>query len=207
MQAAKAAVFSRRLYGIFGRPLRRWAEKWALLEPSLDLNAIQRSQGAVACRQASRFPLRVELQRANSLLLLSRLVDAEDVVLPWERPGARYNYHMFPVLLRDKEERTAVRAAMWKQFVDTSTLYSGVVEECRKFGYRGGCPVAESVAERLVTLPNHAALSRSDIDTVAQVFLASLKAYRSARPSYPVMNVGVRRPATEREAPASLSRQ
>ena len=108
--------------------MRRWAEKWAILEPSLDLNAIQRSYAAVACRQAFRFPRRVELQRANSLRLLSQIAGAEDVVLPQERPGARYNYHLFPVLLRDREERSAVMAAMWEQFVDTSMIYCDVVQ-------------------------------------------------------------------------------
>ena len=183
LQSAKAAVFSRCLYGFFGRPVRRWSDKWALLEPRLDLQAIQRSWAAVACRQALRFPRRVERQRANSLRLLARLGALEDVVLPREWPGAQYNYHLFPVLLRDRQERAAVRAAMWASFVDTSMIYSGVVRECRKFGYRGGCPVAESVADRLITLPNHAALTGEDIDTVATVFLSSLQACRDAQPS------------------------
>jgi dTDP-4-amino-4,6-dideoxygalactose transaminase len=204
LQAAKAAVFNRRLYGVFGRPMRRWVEKWALLEPGLDLKVIQRAHAAVACRQALRFPERVEQQRANSLRLLSQLTDTEDVILPRERPGARYNYHLFPVLLRNHTERAAVRAAMWKRFVDTSTLYSGVVEVCRKFGYRGGCPVAESVADRLITLPNYAGLSESDIDTVAQVFLSSLTACRSTRPGHPVMGFGDRSPVQEKEPSRSL---
>jgi dTDP-4-amino-4,6-dideoxygalactose transaminase len=181
LQAAKAAVFHRRLYGFFGRPMRRWADKWALLEPCLDLQAIQRSWAAVARRQALRFPRRVELQRANSLRLLAKLGVVEDVVFPQERSGAQYNYHLFPVLLRDGEERTAVMAAMWDEFVDTSMIYSGVVKECRRFGYRGGCPVAESVADRLITLPNHASLTGRDIDTVATVFLSNLQACRDAQ--------------------------
>ena len=36
-------------------------------------------------------------------------------------------------------------AAMWARFVDTSKIYSGVVEEARKFGYTGGCPIAGRV--------------------------------------------------------------
>jgi perosamine synthetase len=179
MQAAKAAVFTRPLYGILAKPVRRWAEQWALLEPCLDLKAIQRSYAAAASRQALRFPPRVEKQRANSLRLLSQISAAEDVVLPFERPGARYNYHLFPVLLRNREERKALMAAMWSRFVDTSMIYSGVVRECRKYGYEGGCPVAESVADRLITLPNYASLSDSDIDYVAQAFLFSLQACRS----------------------------
>jgi perosamine synthetase len=181
LQAAKAVVFDRRLYGFFGRPMRRWTDKLALLEPCLDLQAIQRSWAAVACRQALRFPERVALQRANSLRLLARLGSVEDVIFPRERSGAEYNYHLFPVLLRDREERTAMMAAMWGRFVDTSMIYSGVVQECRQFGYLGGCSVAESVADRLITLPNYAALTGQDIDHVAQVFLSALLAWRSDR--------------------------
>ena len=175
LQAAKAAVFTQPLYGTFGRPVRRWVEKWALLEPSLDENAIQRSHAAVAVRQASRIAQRVEQQRANSLHLLLHLSAAEDVVLPFERPQARYNYHLFPVLLRNQDERAAVRCSMWARFIDTSMIYSNVVTESRRLGYRGGCPISEAVANRLITLPNYAALSDQDIDQVADVFLSSLR--------------------------------
>jgi perosamine synthetase len=176
--AAKAVVFHRRLYGICGRPMRRWAEDWALLEPCQDLRSIQRSWAAVACRQAISFQERVAVQRANSLQLLARLRDAEDVVLPRERLGTRYNYHLFPVLLRNRQERTDMMAAMWKQFVDTSRIYSEVVKEAYRFGYGGGCPVAESVADRLITLPNYAGLGGPEIDAVAHAFISSLQACR-----------------------------
>lgn len=180
MQAAKAAVFTRSLYGVFGRPMRRWAERWALLEPDLDMSAMQRSYAAAALRQAAHMPVRVRLQRTNSLRLLARLKAAEDVVLPYERPGASYNYHLFPVLLRDPGERAPLMSAMWSRFVDTSMIYSGAVEECRRYGYRGGCPVAESVAGRLITLPNYAALEAYDIDYVADVFLTGLQGVRDS---------------------------
>jgi dTDP-4-amino-4,6-dideoxygalactose transaminase len=140
----------------------------------------------------------VERQRANSLRLLSELAGVEDVILPQERPGARYNYHLFPVLLRDGKERAAVIDAMWAKFVDTSIIYSSVVRECRRFGYTGGCPVAESVADRLITLPNHAALAVDDIDAVAQVFLSTLHACRSTYAGAQVpspVGLGVRQPA------------
>jgi hypothetical protein len=179
LQSAKAIVFTRPLYGVLGKPLRRWAEDWALLEPSLDLHRIQRSYAAVASLQALRLPQRVARQRANSLRLLSHLANTEDIVLPQERPAARYNYHLFPVLLRDREERRYVMSAMWAKFIDSSMIYSNAVRQCRLFGYRGGCPVAESVADRLITLPNHAALSDRDIDSVAQVFLSSLRSWRN----------------------------
>jgi dTDP-4-amino-4,6-dideoxygalactose transaminase len=186
MQGAKAVVFNRYLYGLFGRPMRRWVEQMALLEPCLDMHAIQASWAAGACRQALRFPQRVAWQRINSLRLLEQLGDVDDTVMPRERHGAQYNYHMFPVLLRDAAERKAVMDGMWRQFVDTSKIYSGVVREARRFGYRAGCPVSESVADRLITLPNYASLTARDIDTVAEVFLAALNTHRRALPTAPV---------------------
>jgi dTDP-4-amino-4,6-dideoxygalactose transaminase len=182
LQGAKSAVFSRSLYGMLGKPMRRWVEKLAILEPGVEMQAIQRAHAAGACRQASRFAERVERQRANSLRLLAELSGAEGVVLPRERLGARYNYHLFPVLLRDTEERVAVRNAMWSRFIDTSTIYSHAIAECRKLGYQDGCPVAESVASRLITLPNYADLANPEIDKVAEVFMRRLKACRAKRP-------------------------
>ena len=96
------------------------------------------------------------------------------VVLPRERPGAQHNYHLFPVLLRNRIERDAMMRAMWEQFVDSSKIYSDVVDRCRRFGYQGGCPASESVAERLITIPNYATLTHEDVDWVAQAFLSSL---------------------------------
>ena len=112
----------------------------------------------------------------------------EDLVFPWERPGARYNYHLFPVLLRNREERALMMAAMWASFIDTSMIYSGVVNEARRHGYVSGCPISESVADRLITLPNYAALSGQAIDSVAQVFLSCLQACRDAgvKPAAPL---------------------
>jgi dTDP-4-amino-4,6-dideoxygalactose transaminase len=188
MQAAKAIVFRPRWYGILGKPFRRWAEDWALLEPQLDGSAIQRPHAAVARRQAELITLRVEQQRANSRRLLTLLETVDDVVLPRERFGARYNYHLFPVLLRDPAERAAIAEAMWMEYVDTSTIYSGSIDAARKRGYRGGCPVAESVAGRLLTLPNYATMTGDEIEIVAQLFIASVKAWRSKRPSYPFVN-------------------
>jgi dTDP-4-amino-4,6-dideoxygalactose transaminase len=180
LQIAKAAVFHRRVYGICGKPVRRWIERWALLEPILDQSTIQRPWGAVACRQASRLASRVQSQRASSLQLLMRLAGAEGVVLPHERPGARCNYHLFPVLVRNRQERAAAIAGMWSRFVDTSMIYCNVVDEARRFGYQGSCPIAESVADRMMTLPNYAGLAAEDIDRVADAFRSSLAACRKS---------------------------
>jgi dTDP-4-amino-4,6-dideoxygalactose transaminase len=178
IQVAKAITFRRHLYGIIGLPNRSWVEKKAILEPELSHHRIQRHQAAVAIRQAARFRERVARQRQNSLYLLSLLHGVENVVLTAEWPGAEYNYHIFPVLVAGAEERAAIRAAMLARGVDTSQLYSNVIEHSRKLGYQRGCPVSESVADRLITLPNYASLSKADIERVARVFRDSLRLCR-----------------------------
>ena len=182
LQAAKAVVFRRPLYGILGITTRSWAEKRAFLEPRLSRKQIQRPHATVALRQAWRFRERVARQRENSLHLLSLLQGAKGVVLPCEWPGAAYNYHLFPVLMADERERNTVAAVMLSQGVETSHLYSESIDHCRKLGYQGGCPVSESVATRLLTLPNYASLSRTDIRRVAQAFLQALRQCRAPSP-------------------------
>ena len=177
-QVVKAFLFHRPMYGILGLPIRSWAEKRAFLEPVLSRKQIQRPHAAVALRQALRFRERVARQRQNSLYLLSLLQGAEGVVLPWEWPGAAYNYHLFPVLMANLRERDAVAAAMLTHGIDTSHLYSDSIDHSRKLGYQGGCPVAESVAARMMTLPNYASLSRTDIERVARAFLQALRQCR-----------------------------
>lgn len=180
LQVAKAVLFHRPVYGILGIPIRAWAEKRAFLEPVLSRKQVQRSHAAVALRQALRFRERVARQRENSLYLLSLLQGAEDVVLPWEWRGAAYNYHLFPVLMSNLRERDAVAATMLTQGIDTSHLYSDSIDHSRKLGYQSGCPVAESVAARLLTLPNYASLRRVDVERVAQVFLQALGQARAS---------------------------
>ncbi len=180
LQTVKAMVFRRPIYGILGIWFRPWAEKRAFLEPVLSRKQIQRPHATVALREARRFRERVARQRENSLYLLSLLQGADGIVLPREWPGAAYNYHLFPVLTAGEEERNAVAGAMLSQGIDTSHIYSDSITHSRKLGYRGGCPVAESVAARLLTLPNYASLSRTDIERVARAFLQALQQHRGS---------------------------
>ena len=179
LQVAKAIVFKRFSYGVLGLPIRPWIEKRAILEPILSRKQIQRHHAAVALRQALRFRERVARQRENSLYLLSLLQKAEGVVLPFEWLDSTYNYHLFPVLLADNRECSAVAESMLRQGVDTSRIYSNVISHSRNFGYKGGCPVSEAVATRLLTLPNYASLSKADIQRVARSFLQALRQVRS----------------------------
>lgn len=179
-QWAKAIMFTRLCYGLAGFAVRRHAEPHKLLEPHMNIEGVRRPQAAVAVRAAEGLPGLVARQRHNSLLLLSLLQSAEDVALPVEPAGCQYNYHLFPVLVRDKDERDAVRQRMSDVSVDTSKIYFDVADSARHYGYCGECPIAESVASRIITLPNYAALSEAQIHRVAATFLTCLQEARQS---------------------------
>lgn len=181
-QPLKAFIFRQGVYGLIGRPLRPSLETKGILEPTMDEDRIQPGQATVALRQVARLQAVVERQRENSLHLLKCIGEVENVRLPVERPGARYNYHLFPVLVSDKRERDLVRDKMLERDVDTSKIHFNTVELSRPLGYESGCPVSESAADRMLTLPNYAALSKASIEHVAEAFLAALKEARATRP-------------------------
>ena len=169
------------MYGAVARPLRPRMERYAVLEPELDMKAIQPSQAVVALRQIRSYEARAKGQRENGHRLLSALSDVPGLVLPHERPGCEYAYHFFPVLVSDAEERDSVARRMLEKSVDTSRVYFNVVSDARRLGYGGGCPVAEAAAQRMMTLPNYAALTTQEIDYVAETFIEAVEAHRSNR--------------------------
>ncbi len=183
MQAAKALLFKRPLYGLLASRLREQAESHTLLGANLDELAIAPASAAVAVAQAnSGFRARVEKQRANARHLIGLLGDIEDIQLPIEPCDSRYNYHLFPVLAASREEREAVMQSMLVQGIDTSRVHHSSIEIARKSGYRGGCPVSESVAGRMLTLPVSANLSVADVNRVAAAFRLAILRYREASP-------------------------
>ncbi len=180
MQAAKAALFRRPLYGLAGHAARSSTKPRSLFTANLDLQAIARGSAAVVLRQAAVFAARVREQQSNSLFLLDQLAGIQDIELPYQPRGATYNRALFPVLAGDSRERDAVRAGMRKWGVDTSRLHSNSPECAQALGYEGGCPVSEQVASTLVVLPNQAGLTREDLKRVADSFRAALEAHRSS---------------------------
>jgi dTDP-4-amino-4,6-dideoxygalactose transaminase len=131
--------------------------------------------------QARTFASRVREQRSNSLFLLHELAGIEGIKLPYEAEGAVYNRYLFPVLVRDEEERDAVRGGMRERGVDTSRIHFNSTTNAVALGYRGGCRVSERVASTLLTLPNHAVLKARELDRIVRSFRAALAAHRSSK--------------------------
>jgi dTDP-4-amino-4,6-dideoxygalactose transaminase len=58
------------------------------------------------------------------------------------------------------------------------------VETAGRNGYAGSCPISESAAGRILTLPNYAGLGTRDLDRIASAFRTAVKQHRTlARPA------------------------
>jgi hypothetical protein len=180
MQLAKSALFSRALYGPLGNRARAAAEDRGYLLAKMNSQGIAGSSAAAVRRLAARSGERLGRQRENSLKLLAWLRDADDLILPAERPGARYGYSLFPVVTASEDERDTVMQTMFELGVDTSKIHYNSAECAARHGYAGGCPVSENVARRILTLPNFATLDNFDLERVALAFLAGLKRHRES---------------------------
>jgi dTDP-4-amino-4,6-dideoxygalactose transaminase len=142
------------------------------------MSAMAPHQAAIVGRQATRLRHRLEIQRRHSVKIIEALSTLPKLVLPLERPKTRYNRHLFPVLVDTPEERRAVASEMLVNNIDVSEMYWEIASQLREFGYSGNCPVSESVAGRMLTLPNSADLTEAQVDFVAHTFEASVRKYR-----------------------------
>jgi perosamine synthetase len=180
MQYAKAQLFSRPLYGTLGNRLRASSEDTGFLLAKVDARAIAPSSAAAVLTLARTHSERAARQRAHSLHLIGALSSTPGILLPVEPRGARYGYSSFAVVAATPEERNEIRQIMLHLGIDTSALHHNSIETAAANGYRGGCPVSERVAERILMLPNSANLTAKDLDRVVSAFHTALERSRAA---------------------------
>lgn len=81
-------------------------------------------------------------------------------------------YLRFPIVLGSREERDRLYAASEESGLGVSTMYPRAISALPEIQPTGGgmaCPVAEMLAERLVTLPTHSLVSAGDKEQVCRL--------------------------------------
>jgi len=99
--------------------------------------------------------------------------------LPVRPPDRESAYHMFYVLLRDREQRNSVLESMRAAGVQATFHYVPLhsSDAGRRFAARPTeCPVSEDVSGRLLRLPFYNELSPADTDRVVATFVESVGA-------------------------------
>jgi dTDP-4-amino-4,6-dideoxygalactose transaminase len=108
-------------------------------------------------------------RRRNASRLSHALAGNSKVVVPTERPGYRHVYHQYTVRIENGRDRVQHRlrelgvgsAVHYPIPVHRQPLYQDLGYGSMEF------PVAETMADEVLSLPVHPALSDSDVDRVA----------------------------------------
>jgi len=130
-------------------------------------------QAAIGLCQLARLEQVTEARRANAAFL-DRAIDPERFPRPRTLPGHRHVYHQYVVRIprRAGLDRRAVQEELSRQGVSSAVHYPVPVH--RQPAYRGltsaALPRAEAAAEEILSIPVHPALTRADLEQVAEAF-------------------------------------
>jgi dTDP-4-amino-4,6-dideoxygalactose transaminase len=114
--------------------------------------------------------------------LLRPVAAAEGLTLPHVPPGDVPGYHLYYVLLPDRQERDRVLAAMRAAGVMGTFHYVPLhsAPGGRRFAARPtDCPVTDDVSGRLIRLPFHNALAPAEVERTVETLLAACRGPRA----------------------------
>jgi dTDP-4-amino-4,6-dideoxygalactose transaminase len=104
--------------------------------------------------------------------------ESRDIRLPEIPPECEHPFHLFYLLMPNPDQRLQMIGHLKSKGVQAVFHYQPLhtSQMGLKFGGRpGGCPVAESVSERLVRLPLYNSMTEADVEYV----IAAVKSYNS----------------------------
>jgi dTDP-4-amino-4,6-dideoxygalactose transaminase len=117
-------------------------------------------------------------RRRNASRLSQALAGNLEIVVPTERPGYRHVYHQYTVRIENGRDR--VQHRLRELGVGSAVHYPIPVHRqpiYQDLGYGSlEFPVAETMADEVLSLPVHPALSDSDVDRVAGSLLEAIAA-------------------------------
>ncbi|WP_440992011.1 DegT/DnrJ/EryC1/StrS family aminotransferase [Haloarchaeobius baliensis] len=125
-----------------------------------DMNA------ALGRAQLGELPSYNEARRRNAARLDEALEDTP-LVTPTEPSDRRHVYHQYTVRCGNRDE---VISALDDHGIDAGVYYPSTIHELEAFdGFESRSPVAERVADEVLSLPVHPGVSRREIDYVGRV--------------------------------------
>lgn len=130
----------------------------------------------MVARRLEDFPARMERTRENARIMMEVLASVA-VVPPIERNWALHSYFLFAIKFRDRSARDAASSYLARRGVDSIRFYGDAPAMAAGYGYGRDCPVSESSASTILTVPAHARLTRRDLERIT----AALRGLGEAR--------------------------
>jgi len=149
------------------RSLRNWGTERRYFHVLKGFNyRMEGIQGAILRVKLRRLEEWTEARRAHAAVY-TQLLAGSDVVTPYAKPDVRHVYHVYAIL---SDDRTALAARLDARQIQYGIHYPQpihLMEAHADLGHRRGeFPVAESVSERVLSLPLFPEMTREQIETV-----------------------------------------
>jgi perosamine synthetase len=166
----RSTLRSRPLYGPLGHPI------WATYNKKVDsadkspivLSRMYRSDLVLAGRRLASLDSVIAAQRANADYYAQEL-QLDSARLCHEKPGSFYNRLIYPISFPSARHRDIIARYLYRRNVDTGRPYMGIANVAASYyGYTGDCPVSERIADRVLAIPSHHRLTRTDVQRIAK---------------------------------------
>jgi len=166
----KSILRSRPLYGLVGHSL--WHAHAQRINPSEDrdiaLGRIFRADMRIIRKRLPSLDSAVESQRAHAAYF-SESLKMNPGMFAEEKAGWFDNRYLYPITLPSVEARDSMAARLFRRRIDTMKYLDGVARiAADRFGYRGDCPVAEGLCQRVLVIPSYYGLRTGDIERIVE---------------------------------------
>jgi len=134
---------------------------------------------ALGLAQLPKLEERNERRRVNAARLTELLSGCARIITPRELAGRRHVWHQYTLRVpAGREARDALQVALRARVIETGVFYPTPIHRqplYRRLGYREvSLPVAERLADEVVSVPVHPALSAEQVEQVARAVLDSV---------------------------------
>jgi dTDP-4-amino-4,6-dideoxygalactose transaminase len=174
---AKSALYQRPWFGLIALPLGEKVENRfdIMNKRTFKLTQIRKTDLYITTKKMRCFEEKVNRQRKNSQYLINHLNDL-NLKLPLELPTTYCNYFLFPVQFKTESQRDKIGVNLRKKGIDTTKLFSKTPDiATHHYGYKGNCQNAESIAERILTIPNFYVLRMKELNKIISVLKENLE--------------------------------
>ncbi|HZP58598.1 MAG TPA: DegT/DnrJ/EryC1/StrS family aminotransferase [Dehalococcoidia bacterium] len=163
------------------RALRSQGERTRYVTEMLGWNyRMMEMTAALGLAQLPKLEARNERRRENAGRLTELLSGQDALVLPRALPGRRHVWHQYTLrVTAGRAARDALQASLRERDIESAVFYPAPIHRQPLYGRLGygsaRMPVAERLADEVLSVPVHPALSEDDLRAVADGVIAGLR--------------------------------
>ena len=134
---------------------------------SRSLRRIRRTDSAGIGDSINRFEVGTSTIQQHVKNLRDALNDTFLTTLS-EPSWGKWNHFWVPIRFPSPEQYERGQAILWRRRVDAAPVWRHCAIQARRFGYRGGCPQAETTAKTVCRLPPISSVSDSEMEYICE---------------------------------------